>query len=187
MFINFLDKQVMAAPFLASLLSGLITSLLFLFIVLFVFRPRIHISPHMAKAIDVFDPAQRCAWAVKIVNRSYFSAFDMRVEFSQKFSFPGPNGLQNYRVIPLPLVKDQYPYVAPFRPQMLKKGYSDYAIRFRTYQDIDHILSDQRNTIEVRIICRHALTGLGSVFIYEYTQHGIKVGVFKSGSSFDVV
>lgn len=159
-----------------------------MFFILLVFRPRIKISSSIAYQTDPFDTAGRTAYNIKVINRSLFSAFDMKVEVSDKFSFPSPGGhLLNYRATPLTLVKDHYPYVAPFRPTFAWPKYSDYALRFRTYDNWNAILSQTTHTIEVRIICRHALTGLGSVFLKEFTIHDLKAGTFKSGNTFDIV
>lgn len=45
----------------------------------------------------------------------------------------------------------------------------------------------EQKVFYLRVICKHELTGLGSVFVRTYSKHDIKEGTFKSGNTFEIV
>lgn len=187
--INFFKEQIFTAPFLASLISGFITSFIFLFSLLFLLRPRVNISPVIATDIDEYDDQEpkRRIWVFKVVNTSFFSAFDMKVEVCQKIPIYGHAGTLNYGTIRFPLVKDDYAYVAPYRLNWKKKEYYDNAIWFICYEDIALGLElRQSSVIELRLICKHGLTGLGNIKRQKYVMSNIQEGTFCSGNTFEV-
>ncbi|MBO9613276.1 MAG: hypothetical protein J7619_11300 [Dyadobacter sp.] len=180
----FLEQKVFCQSFIADVLSGFITSFFFLFALLFLFRPRIKIASQIATHVKSYGGQSNKWYCFKIINRSLFRAFDLRVEVTQKIPMTGPEGKTNHRTVPLALVKDQYNYVAPFR--IGEK--SEYALWFLTTDDILTILNEnEHHIVELRVICKHELTGLGSVFVRTYSKHDIKEGTFKSGNTFEIV
>ncbi len=184
----FFQDYILTLEFLASLVSGFVTSFVFLFFLLFMLRPRIKVGSSIACHVDDLDPGRRSCCAFKIVNRSFFSAYDLKVEVCQKLVSFGPNGAPNYRTIPLPLLRDQYPHVAPFRMVFSNNANTDFALWFITYSDLQSIVNTTPHTkVEIRVTCRHALTGLGNVWTKEYTRTDIKSGTFKSGNTFEIV
>ena len=186
---DFLLKQIFTAPFLASLISGLFTSFIFLFALLFLLRPRVRISPVIATDIDKYDdhdPKRPC-WTFKIVNMSFFSAFDMKVEVCQKIPIFGHDGKLNYGLIRFVLLKDEYTYVAPYKLRWKKKEYFDNAVWIITYDDIELALDRQDpSVIELRLICRHGLTGLGNIKRQKYVLSSVRQGTFCSGPTFEI-
>ncbi|MCF2489371.1 hypothetical protein [Dyadobacter sp. CY347] len=184
-FYKFCDSHILCLPFAADIVSGFLTSFIFLFALLFLFRPRIKIGPQIATHLKSYGEATPNTWyCFKIVNGSLFRAFDLKVEVVQKIPMTGPEGKQNHRTILLRLHKDQYNYVAPFR--FGEK--SEYALWFMTTDDIAKILNENEHySVEIRVIAKHELTGLGSVFVRNYSKHDIKNGTFKSGNTFEIV
>ncbi|NIJ54401.1 hypothetical protein [Dyadobacter arcticus] len=186
--VYFFKNHIFTPDFSASLVSGFITSFVFLFILLFLFRPHIKIGPSIALHVDDLDPTLRLCCAFKIVNKSFFGAYDLKVEVCQKLVSFGPNGATNYRTVPLPLLRDHYPHVAPFKVVFSSNASTDFALWFITYSDLKGILTTTPHTkIEIRVTCRHALTGLGNVWTREYTKTDITLGTFKSGNTFEIV
>ncbi|QRQ99758.1 hypothetical protein [Dyadobacter sandarakinus] len=183
---TFFYNYIWCPPFLGSLIANLATSFIFLFALLFLFRPTIRISPHIAtisreEANGI--PGGRI-YVFKIVNKSFFRAFDLKLEVSQKMSIQAPEGKKNKRTIPLNLVKASYNHIPPY----WYIGETDYAIQFITTDDVRNILStNQHAHIELIVICKHGLTGLGSVFVKNYSVHDIQEGTFKSGNTFKMV
>lgn len=185
---DFWNNQIYTASFLASLISGFITSFIFLFSLLFFFRPRVKISPVIAMDVDEYDDQEpkRLCWTFKIVNVSFFSAFDMKIEVCQKIPFYGPNGSLNYGIIRFTLLKDEYTYIAPYKIRWKKKEYYDNAVWIITYDDVALALELRKaSVIELRLICKHGLTGLGSIKRQKYTLSDMTMGTFCSGTTFD--
>jgi hypothetical protein len=184
--VTFCQERIFCQVFFADILSGFLTSFIFLFFLLFFLRPRIRVSSQIATHVKAYDsslPPQRW-FCFKMINRSFFRAFDVRVEVVEKIPVTGPGGKTNYRSVPVKLVKSEYNYVASFT----YTDRSDYALWFMTTDDIKTLLdTNQHHKIELRIICKHGLTGLGSVFVKTYSKHDIHDGTFKSGNTFDIV
>jgi len=183
---DFFEKNIFTLSFLANLIVEIVGGLLFLFIILVLLRPRIRISPEIAKNTDQFDPNGRMCWVFKIVNMSLFSAFDVQVELMEKITYPAHPQGNNVRMFPLTLKINHIPHVSPFRPRWMKKDYSDYALRFRTYDDLDTILNDQMKSVQIKVTLKHGLTGLGKVFSHQYVRSAIKLGHFSIGNDFKI-
>src|ERR1035437_5929071 len=66
--------------FFFGLTYALVASLIFLFIVLVFLRPKIEISPFICKQINNLDKETDFFYVFKIINKSYFSAFDVQIE-----------------------------------------------------------------------------------------------------------
>ena len=184
---DFFGNYIFTLEFLANLIVEIIGGLLFLFIILILLRPRVEISPEIAKHNDPFDANKRMCWVFKIVNKSFFSAFDVQVELMEKITYPAHPYGQNVRMFPLTLKVNSIPHVAPFRPSWFKKDYSDYALRFRTYDDLDVVLNDPTKSLQLKVTLKHGLTGLGKVYSKQYVGPAIKSGQFVIGSKFEVV
>lgn len=183
---DLLDKHIFCLPFLASIIASFITSFIFLFALLFLFRPRVKISSQIATHEKGYSNSEVEKWfCIKMVNLSFFRAFDLRVELCQKLPVTAPEGKQNHRTVNLILKKDQYHYV-PKRAIFGER--TDYAIWFMTTDDLTDLLNKNEHcTVELRVICKHELTGLGRVFVKSFSKHDIKKGTFKSGNTFDIV
>jgi hypothetical protein len=185
---DFCQEQIFKYSFLSSLVSNFLTSFAFIFLLLWLFRPNIKISPVVAHHIDQLDPNNRPCWVFKIFNRSHFSAFDIKIEILQSIPIPTTTGHYNYRQMPIQLVKSEFYHVAPYKYKWQDKNNTEYALQFRTYEDLQSILNaNGSSTIHLRVICRHSLTGLGKVWNVKYTNADIKSGKFKPGNDFGIV
>ncbi len=186
---EFLENQVFTAPFLASLIVEIIGGLLFLFILLFLLRPKVAIGSQIAKHTDSFDPNRRMCWVFKVVNESYFSAFDVQVELMEQITYAAHPSGNNVRVFPIALKLDRVTHVAPYRPSWIGmyKNYSDYAMRFRTYVDLDAVLIDPTKSLQLKVTLRHGLTGLAKIQTQQFIGVAIKNGQFVLGNKFDIL
>lgn len=186
---NFLENQIFTLEFLASLIVEIIGGFLFLIVLLFLLRPKVTISPQIAKHTDNFDLSRRTCWVFKVVNKSYFSAFDVQVELMEQIIYAAHPSGNNVRVFPIELKLDKVTHVAPFRPSRLGfyKDYSDYAMRFRTYEDLDAILSNPTKSLQLKVTLKHGLTGLGKIVTKQYIGVAIRSGQFVIGSKFDIL
>jgi hypothetical protein len=169
-----------------NIFCSLFASLLFLFVVLFFFKPSIKISPFLTQG-----PSPRAgegiAYFVKIVNLSYFIAYDVRVEMHTLKKLPMPGDKVNLLLSKIPLVIDSLPMIAGYRSEK-KSPEARHCVKFRTTMDLSTMLADDLTSIQVRVILRHGLTGLSNVHTQVYTHPSqVKLGNFTSGSTFDVL
>ncbi len=173
--------------FIIGISGSLIASIIFIFVLLFFFRPSFKICPFVIKQKDTFDRVGDIFYQFKIINTSLFSAYDIHVELNSLVSYPGKGGI-NFRFSPLILKTNQLNFVAPYRPKWWRKEYSSYAMLFRSYDNLENILEHERNSIQIQVTARHGLTGLSNVFNMEFvTINDIKVGQYTVGKKFNIV
>ena len=172
--------------FLLSIGASLIASIVFIFLLLILLRPNVKISPIICKHKDTFDNSERYCYLFKIVNLSWFSAYDISVELSSLVPYPVKEGL-NFRFFPLSLKIDKLNFIAPYRASWFKKNYGEYAMLFRTFDDLSEILNDERKSIKIQVTLRHGLTGLSKVYYMDFVNcSDIKEGHFIFGKKFNV-
>jgi len=170
-----------------NILCSIIASLIFLFIVLIWFKPKIRISPFICKAKSKFDDTQ-FSYFIKMVNVSIFSAYDLKFELNllQRYSVP-PTGSMNVRTTPLKVVQSHLSHINPYRPYWWRKEAS-HAFRFRSIEDLTSIITDEFKSVEIQITVKHGLTGLTKVYKQEYSDVSqIKIGNFTYGTKFAVM
>lgn len=172
--------------FLLSIVASLIASGIFIFLLLFLMRPRIKISPYICKKLDNFDNINQTYYAFKIVNMSWFSAFDISIELSSLVSYPLKSGI-NFRYTPLKLKTSKCFYLAPYRPTFYKKDYAEHALIVRTYDNIEEILAANEKSIKIEVTLRHGVTGLSKIHTMTFADCSeIRTGNFGYGSNFNI-
>lgn len=124
----------------------------------------------------------------KIVNKSLFTAYEIKVELMILEIRPTPpTGMTNIRMLPLSLVYDTHSNLPGYRPKWIRKE-ADHCLRFRTREDLSSIISDEFKSVRVQIIAKHGLTGLVKVFTQEFSdEQQIKQGKFSYGTKFGVI
>ena len=94
----------------------------------------------------------------------------------------------NFRYTPLTLKTSKLNFIAPYMQNLLKKHYAEYAMIFRTYDDIETILQDERNSIQLQVTLRHGVTGLSKVYNMNFASCSeIQNGNFSFGKNFNIV
>ena len=171
---------------LMGISTSLVASLIFLFILLIFLRPRVKIAPIICLQKDIFENTSRDCYIFKIINLSYFSAYDISLELCNQVTYPVKDGI-NYRYFPLKLKTNHLNFVAPYRPRWYKKEYGKYAMLFITYENISEIIDNERNSIKIQVTLKHGLTGLTKVFSAEYVSTSdIAKGYFAFGNNFKI-
>jgi hypothetical protein len=159
-----------------------ISSLVFLIVVLILFKPKIRIAPFICydNKTDVYR--------LKIVNCSLFSAFDIKVELHllEKYSTP-PSGMMNVKYEMLKMKYDHIFFLPPYRTKWMRKEAS-HCMRLRPLCDIKTLIKPDNQSIQINIFAKHGLTGLTKVFTYEYSDISqIKDGKYTYGTKFDFI
>jgi hypothetical protein len=167
--------------FLFGLTYAIVASLIFLFIVLFFFKPKIRISPFLCRASI---NGEQC-YIFKFVNVSRFSAHDITVELHKTRRIPMGGGSVNNEYKKLTLLNAEISHISAKLPFWEKDNASHHCVTVRSKEDVNKILSDESNGIVLRVGLKHGLTGLSKVFEQEYANvEDIKNGKFKPGTKF---
>lgn len=161
------------------------SSLAFLYVALFLLKPWIKIAPFICK--DNKDPDGE-PYRIKIVNHSWFSAFDVKIEMNELERVPTPpTGMMNERYTPLKVKYNHVFYLPPYRPKWCRKE-ARHALRVKPLDDLEKILTNENKSIQIQVSVRHGLGGLSKVFMQEYSDISqIKEGRYTYGTKFDVL
>lgn len=151
-------------------------------------RPKIVISPEIAYYKDVNDPdGGKKLYYFKFVNKSKHEAFDVRVRVSELIRIPAGNKRFHERRIDLELKKDFLSHIPKHKKLAPEDTFAPFANVSMCMTDLGPILDDQTKCVEIQIILRHGLTGLGKVFTHEFSDKSvIKNGIFQFGDSLTV-
>lgn len=170
--------------FLMGLIGNIIASFIFLFVLLFLFKPKIAISPFICKGELQNEPGVKYFF-IKVVNKSLFSAYDLKVEINMVQRYPTPpSGMNNNRLTTLTLVADRLPHLGPYRPRWIRKEAS-HCFRFRSRDDLSKILNNDSQIVKITISAKHGLTGLTKVCEAEYSHPSqLHEGSFTYGTKF---
>lgn len=153
---------------LLGAVGSLIASFIFLFLVLILFKPKIKISPFMCRyKHDEIDKQE--FYFIKIVNLSFFGAYDINAELLELDRYPALNGMMNTRYKSLTLVSNKVSHIPGYLPSKLRRD-APYAVRLRTKEDIASILNSEYKSVVIKISLRHGLTGLVKVHSKEYVN-----------------
>jgi hypothetical protein len=166
--------------FLFGLTYAITASLLFLFIVLFLFKPKIKIAPFLCKNTNPTE-----YYAFKFVNFSFFSAHDIRAELHQMRRIPMGGGKFNNEYKKLALLNNEISHIPRRLPFWNKNDANPHCITVRSVENINEILKVESNAVLFRVSLRHGLTGLSKVFEQEFgNEQDIRIGKFKPGTKF---
>jgi len=161
-----------------TIIVNIVSSLLFLFIILLLLRPKIKISYFICK---------NEGYQIKVINKSFFSAFDIKTELAINTKKIDSDGSTSNRYIPAQLVVKEIFKLPPYKPFGNKKS-TPNAVRFRTMENLNEIIADSNKSILFMITARHGLTGITSVFSKEFFQLSeIVEGNFTNGNSFSYI
>lgn len=108
---------------LSGLISGVVSSLLFLLFLSWFFRPKISISPWIARG---HDRKGAPVWRIKVVNRSNSDAVNVRAELHELHEISHQDKEMQNITTKLPLVRDSLYLLEGFNPNTR----SDYSFVF---------------------------------------------------------
>lgn len=164
-----------------------IASFIFLFVVLFLFKPQIKICPFICRTASQFE-GESTVYFFKIVNASLFSGNDVKVELNVLERYPTPpTGMMNIRTRSLKLKSDYLCNLEPSRPEWIRKE-ANHCVRFRTDENLEQIVNDEFKSVEFKVYLRHGLTGLVKVFTQEYSDISlIKNAKHAYGPKFEII
>jgi len=168
-----------------SVFVNIISSFIFIFALLYLLKPKIHIVPLIAKQDNPFDNDSRICHTFKIRNRSLFGAYDIEAKANTYSIRQGGNGIVNKLFHKIDLKTHRINYIP--RNRVFDKKYGDNCIQFITYEDLSKEVRENNKYIQFQITARHSLTGLSNIFTYDFVDGTyIKEGFFVSGKSDEI-
>ncbi|WP_154648034.1 hypothetical protein [Pedobacter arcticus] len=172
-----------------NIFCSVIASFIFLFLVLYLLRPKISISTYICKQVNTFDDSTANTYVFKIINESYFSAFDVQLELFKLEQYRVTAKGINNRIKPIAMQTNEIKHIPNYisSKKCNKRSFAPHAIMFRTNEVLEEILKNEKETLQLQITLRHGLTGLSRVYHKDYiTIDDIKEGQFKFGNSIDI-
>jgi hypothetical protein len=174
-----------------TILLNVISSFIFIYLLLIYLKPKIKIVKFIAKSKSPFrNPNEfpnpdhhKICYAFKIINKSFFRAYDIHAKVNTYKIVQGKNKIMD-KVIngSIALKTDEVNFIDKNK-YFLSQNYGDHCIQFFTFEDLSAIL-EKDTYIEFQITAKHGLTGLSSTFIHEFVNiNDIKKGLFESGNN----
>lgn len=158
---------------------------MFIFALLYLLKPKIHIVPLIARQDNPFDGSDDMVHVFKIVNRSWFGAYDVEVRANYYTITQGDNGIVNKLFNKIELVTNKMNYLNPKKP---KKNYGDHCAQFLTLEDLVHQIRTNNKYVQFQVTARHSLTGLSNIKTFDYVNGNyVKEGLFKAGDYDEVL
>jgi hypothetical protein len=162
-----------------SIITGVISSYLFLMYFLNRKRVKIEISSHISKVI--FEGQTN--YFFKFINKTNSEIFDIRIEptFYKQVGGVGGMNIQGKDIV----LKDNFISYIPCRKR--SDTNSLHAMRVRTTEDIETNWSDTSSYIRLTVIAKHSLSGFTDIFVKDfYSKDVITTKKFRSGDNLDV-
>lgn len=146
-----------------------------------------YLRPYLVISDDIScikDKDGENIFLIKILNKSFFDVFDVRVDFFKVRIIPMPNNKTNKKIKELPLIDPFIPHIKKWD----KKDFNaEYAYRVICKENLIEILNGNEDVIlEIKIIARHGLSGLSNVFYKRYKSYNIKEGEFLWGKDLTI-
>lgn len=166
-----------------KIILSIISSFVFIFLLLKTMRPNIQISPEICRK----DIGGQDWYIFKVVNRSRYDLYDIKFRLIQKTPYLANKGSKiNYQLNELPLSTTHEDHFAKCRR---KHGYGDHALLLRTDHNIENDIKDKDNSIKLTVTGRHGLTNLTRIKSQDFNKISqINDGKeFKFGRSLDVM
>lgn len=156
-FMTWKEIGVLAVNQLGSLIMCLISSLIFVYLLLTILSPKLKISSEISK--QTFSGTDY--WIFKIINKSRFSAYNVKFRLVQRIPYIVDGTKVNHRLVEIPLVKQEVFSIPGYR-----KGESkgDYAALIATSRDLSQDIGVNHLEYQLSISMAHGLSNLTKVF-----------------------
>jgi hypothetical protein len=163
-----------------SIITGVISSYLFLMYFLNRKRAKIEISSYISKV--TFEGQTN--YFFKFINKTNSEIFDIRIEptFYKQVGGVGGMNIQGKDIV----LKDNFISYIPCTKK--SDANSLHAMRVRTTEDIESNWNDTSSYIRLTVIAKHSLSGFTDIFVKDfYSKDVITTRKFKTGDDLDVV
>ena len=182
--VNYLFNEFSLSGFIFNILCSVIASLIFILLLLYTLKPKFKIVGKIAKNDSPFDSTDEICYFFKIINKSFFDAYDIQAKVNSYKIKQGENGIVNRVHNKIELKTSQINYVK--RNKFCQKNSGENCVQFVTYEDLTKLMSS--GDVHIQITARHSLTGLSNIFTYDFVnKSSIIEGKFKEGDFEEVI
>lgn len=172
--------------FIFNVTCSIIASFVFIFALLIFLKPKFEIVPLIAKNDSPFDNIDQICYSFKIINKSFFGAYDIEARTNYYHIRQGENGIVNKVFSKIELKTNKVNFIPGFIPY--KKNYGDNCVQFFTYENLSDTMKSSTTHIQFQITARHSLTGLNNIFTHDFVNiSAINEGKFKEGNFKEII
>ena len=147
----------MLTDFIFNVSCSIIASFIFIFTLLIFLKPKFEIVNFIAKNDSPFDNVTDICYSFKIINKSFFGAYDIEARSNYYYIRQGENGIINKVFSKIELKTNKVNFIFGCKP--FKKNYGDNCVQFFTYEDLSGKMENASTYIQFQITARHSLTG----------------------------
>lgn len=181
-----LFSEFTVSAFIFNVFCSLLASFIFIFTLLIFLKPKFEIVPLIAKNDSPFDNTDQICYSFKIINKSFFGAYDIEARTNYYYLIQGENGIINKIFSKFELKTNKVNYVPGYLSFNKKNG--NNCIQFLTYENLSEKMKSSTTHIQFQITARHSLTGLSNIFTHEFVRkNAIREGKFKEGNFKEVL
>lgn len=137
---SFVGQYIVDGSFIQGIIVEILGGLLFLWVILFLLRPKFRISDKIIKYdadFPTINPTGRKPkYSIKVINDSYYPAIDVEASFGFYRLVPSVNSIPHKDYTEIKLNVSEVSYI----PNCKNKK-NEYAVWFSTFEDLDSILN----------------------------------------------
>ncbi|MDG1171515.1 MAG: hypothetical protein P8N05_01840 [Polaribacter sp.] len=161
-----------------NFLVGISSSLVFVLVILRLFKPKIKISD---KICYKNDENGNKFYFFKIVNNSIYNTYSIKIELYKKTPYIVNKTKINYRIQEIKISSNNYYFIPRYKKQ---KGYGDHAVLSRTFEDLSKEIDKENVEYVLYVSAKHGLSNLTSVTTMSFESSKVfHKGNFKFGSN----
>jgi len=167
-------------PHFISFIICILSSFIFVFLLLKILSPKIKISPYIAKRnIDGKE-----SYIFKIVNESMFDTYNVKFRLVMREPIITENNKVNHKTTKIELVIDELFCIPRYKKD---KDYGDYAALIRTEFDLSKDICKENIEYELMVSASHGLSNITKVIRQRFDNSGnIHEKMFKFGKSLKI-
>lgn len=159
-------------------LIGILSSLVFVLVILRLLKPKIKISD---KICYKNDENGNKFYFFKIVNNSIYDAYSIKFELHKKTPYIVDKTKVNHNIDKVELSKSSI-YSIPRRKK--EKGYGEHGILIRTFEDLSEEIDTENLEYVLFVSAKHGLSNLTSVTTMSFEDSSVfHNGNFKFGTN----
>jgi hypothetical protein len=149
---------------IGKVLLSVISSFIFILILLKTMKPRIQISPHICHSeID-----GKMYYIFKVVNRSIYDLYDLKFKLVKKTPYLANNGSKiNNRLTDIDISMNHTDHFSRYKSE---KGYGEHALLIRTAYNLINDIKDEKINVRLTVTGRHGLTNLTRIKSQDFTD-----------------
>lgn len=179
-FIEFVD--FFQNNFIVTIITGVISSFLFIYLLLWILRPKFIIAD---KICYKKDKAGNRFFFFKIVNKSIFSLYNVEIKLHERVPYIVDSARVNHQMNLITLSTEKIYCIPRFRSE---KGYGEHAILIRTFDDISENINQKNLDYQLTVSGKHGLSNITRVIFKRFSNKKcLHDGEFKFGSKTDVI